>query len=501
MRGSSCCPAQAPQGTALVSYRCHGCFPRGNTGNHRVVSRAPPAPSPALRGSRGIGAELPPHRPGHTRSRPPACCRYRGLGRPRGVRQRQQNTAGQQHPPGRPRSGLGRRRCAAPLRGHSTARPGGPGHPGTRATQPARSEGPGALLQPRARSQDGSAPLSSGANHASLPTPRPARYLPTAAATASRPRRKYSPARATSGPTATSDPGSKTPSRAGAQHGGLRGRGERSGAGRDRRHGERSAGPSDSIPQCARGGHAGPITALPHGSRPQPPPQLPAAPQARAHRSVQLFIGAQRGRCCMRGARGGPRPWDRSLTAGPHGVGAVWGRGPANQAGSHAGAHAKRRLRAGPGGSGAAGEAAVMWGRPRGSRPGRGPASWCPAGPVSGGAPCLPGPRAAAPRCALRVTAGSGGGPAAVQGSRDPPRPVPLPSSGSSSSPSPTSGSSGSSGMSDTVRAFRSSLRSAMPPAKDTFCPPGGRGRDGGQPWDGAATALPAAGSWGWQQS
>lgn len=276
MRGSSCCPAQAPQGTALVSYRCHGCFPRGNTGNHRVVSRAPPAPSPALRGSRGIGAELPPHRPGHTRSRPPAYCRYRGLGRPRGVRQRQQNTAGQQHPPGRPRSGLGRRRCAAPLRGHSTARPGGPGHPGTRATQPARSEGPSALLQPRARSQDGSAPLSSGANLASLPTPRPARYLPTAAATASRPRRKYSPARATSGPTATSDPGSKTPSRAGAQHGGLRGRGERSGAGRDRRHGERSAGPSDSIPQCARGGARRPH----HGAAPRlPPPAAPSAPR------------------------------------------------------------------------------------------------------------------------------------------------------------------------------------------------------------------------------
>lgn len=173
MRGSSCCPAQAPQGTALVSYWCHGCFPRGNTGNHRVVSRAPPAPSPALRGSRGIGAELPPHRPGHTRSGPPACCRYRGLGRPRGVRQRQQNTAGQQHPPGRPRSGLGRRRCAAPLRRHSTARPGGPGHPGTRATQPARSEGPGALLQPRARSQDGSAPLNFGANLASLRSPPP----------------------------------------------------------------------------------------------------------------------------------------------------------------------------------------------------------------------------------------------------------------------------------------------------------------------------------------
>lgn len=67
------CPAQAPQDMAPGSYRYHRCFLRGRTGRSwprspklksPVCEQSSPSPGPTLRGSRGIGAELPPHRHG-----------------------------------------------------------------------------------------------------------------------------------------------------------------------------------------------------------------------------------------------------------------------------------------------------------------------------------------------------------------------------------------------------------------------------------------------------
>lgn len=239
----------APQPRALKSPLCE---------------RSSPNPGPALRGSRGIGAELPPHRHGQPAAGTGA---WGGPGMSvKASGARQQNAVGQQHPPGRPRCRLGRRRCAAPRR-QGKARPGGPGDPGTGAPQPPRSEGPGALLRPRTRPQDGSAPPSSGTNLApDRPVPADSRQPPPLPGLAG----STPPEQATSGPAATSDPGSKTPSCAGAGHGGPRGRGEWSGAGRRSGTGSGSAGLSGSIPLCAR--RCLTVPALSRPSAPRCPP-------------------------------------------------------------------------------------------------------------------------------------------------------------------------------------------------------------------------------------